>query len=293
MNDILDTTADLVQTPGQILKAAREARKISIGEIAQRLLLSKSTIVALEEDNYSRIPAPVYAEGYLKAYAQFLQIPIDAVLASFRSLNIYPVSEIKTQTNVQNQPSKSQELPKLENKQHKGHAILGVFAILILGILAVFIGKQFFGKSMEVIHEVIHVPNNSANQNDHDNVVSDNQMPIITTANNPESVIVADSETALKNESDSKKTEKLEAQNVASKQNDKDKIISDNQMPIITTVNSKNVVIAGSETAAKKTDKPDAQNISLMLDTGSTADRSSASNEPNLILTKPKSSSTE
>ena len=181
----------------------------------------------------------------------------------------------------------------LENKQHKGHAILGVFAILILGILAVFIGKQFFGKSMEVIHEVIHVPNNSANQNDNAKVVSDNQMPIITTANNPESAVVADSETALKNESDSKKTKKPETQDVSSKQNDKDKIISDNQMPIITTVNAKNVVIAGSETTAQKTDKPDAQNVSLMLDTGSAADKASSSNEPNLILTKPKSLSAQ
>lgn len=232
MNDVSDTTAELVQTSGQILKAAREARKVSIGEIAQRLLLSKNTIIALEQDDYSKIPAPVYAEGYLKAYAQFLQIPIDAVLASFRSLNIYPVSEIKTQINVPNQPSKSQELPKLENNQYKGHAILGAFAILILGILAVFIGKQFFGKSTEVIHEVIHVPNNSANQNDQDSAISDNQMPIITTSN------------------------------------------------------SKNVVIVD-------TDKPDAQNVSLMLDTGSTADKSGAYSEPNLILTKPKSASTE
>jgi cytoskeleton protein RodZ len=283
MNDILDAIAGLEETPGQILKSAREVRQISIGEIAQRLLLSKTTIVALEKDDYSRIPAPVYAEGYLKAYAKFLQIPIDSVLTSFRSLNIYPVSEIKTETNMQNQTSKSQELPKLESKQHKGHAILGVFAILILGILAVFIGKQFFGKSMEVVHEVIHVPNNSANQNDND------KAPPITTASNPESAIVADSETALKNESDSKKTEKPEAQNVSLKQNDKDKIISDNQMPIITTVNSKNVVMAGSETIAKKTDKSDAQNVSLMLDTGSVADKSSTSNEPNLILTKPVS----
>ncbi len=249
--------------------------------------MSKTTIVALEEDDYGRIPAPVYAEGYLKAYAQFLQIPVDSVLASFRSLNIYPVSEIKTETNVQNQTSKSQELPNLESKKHKGHAILGMFAILILGILVVFIGKQFFGKSMEVIHEVIHVPNDSANQNDNGKVVTDNQMPLITTANNPESAIVADSETALKNESNSKEIEKPESQK------DKDKIISDNQMPIITTVNSKNVVIAGSEAIAKKTDKPDAQNVSLMLDTGSAADKSSASNEPNLILTKSKSSSAE
>jgi hypothetical protein len=158
-----------------------------------------------------------------------------------------------------------------------------VFAILILGILAVFIGKQFFGKSMEAIHEVIHVPNNSANQNDNDKVVSDSQMPIITIANNPEGAIVADSETALKNEGNSKKTKKPEAQN------DKDKIISDNQMPIITTVNAKNVAIAGSETTAKKTDKPDAQNVSLMLDTGSAADKASSSNEPNLVLTNPVS----
>lgn len=186
MNDVLESAATLGQTPGQILKAAREDRQISVGEIAQRLLLSKSTIAAIEEDDYSRIVALVYAEGYLKAYAQFLQIPVNTVLASFRRLNVYSksVATVETKTQVQNKVCgcRCLELSNLLKGQCRGYVILGAAIILILAVLAFFVSKQFVGKNAEVIH----VPNNVTNvidKNDttKDKIISDNQMPIITT----------------------------------------------------------------------------------------------------------------
>lgn len=174
MNDVLKQAPD--QTPGQILKAEREIREIDLEEVAQRLLLSKNTIIAIEEDDYSKISAQVYAEGYLKAYAKFLQIPTDMVLESFRHLNVYPGIEIKTetktQTRAQNQTSRWKELPKILKGQRRGHVFLYAFTVLILGILVIFVSKYFFGKSSEIIH----VPNNSSNvtiENDNNKVASD------------------------------------------------------------------------------------------------------------------------
>lgn len=83
------------KTPGQIIKVAREVKNISVSEVAKNLLLGKHIVIALEEDDYSKIPAQVYAEGYLKAYAQFLQIPVDTMLASFRQLAVYTDSEVE------------------------------------------------------------------------------------------------------------------------------------------------------------------------------------------------------
>jgi len=256
MNDILESTtvSETVSelTPGQILKAAREAKQINIGEIAQRLLLSKSTIAAIEEDDYSRIPAPVYAEGYLKAYAQFLQIPVDTVLASFRRLNMYSKSEatteIKAQTQNQACRCRCQELSNLLKGQCRGHVILGAVVILILAVLVIFIGKQFVGKSAEVIHVLNNSPSNltnaiSKNDTDQDKVVSDNQMPIITAATNVENAVVLNSGV----EEASKKKH-----------------------------------------GVKKIDQPNAQDLFSMLDANSTAGKSSEDSESNLILNKKK-----
>ena len=44
MNDTLGQLGESEQTQGQIIKAARETRQISMNEVAQRLLLSKQII---------------------------------------------------------------------------------------------------------------------------------------------------------------------------------------------------------------------------------------------------------
>jgi cytoskeleton protein RodZ len=170
MNDILQ------QTPGQILKTAREAKQISINEIAQRLLLSKKIIVALEEDDYSNIFAQVYAEGYLKAYSQFLQISTDAILESFRNLNIYSKPEIKIEPKTQS--GKSQEPTDSSKGYNRGRVLLIVFSVLILGALVFFVSKSFFGKNIEITN-IQSTSSNTLNNSDH--IISDNQMPIITS----------------------------------------------------------------------------------------------------------------
>jgi cytoskeleton protein RodZ len=208
MNDISETTK---QTPGQILKAAREARQISIAEIAQRLLLSKVVIIAIENDDYSKIPAPVYAEGYLKAYAQFLGIQTSDILESFRRSNFYSISEKRIETKTMEQTTK--KLPKLANllkEEYRNYVISGIFAFLILTIVIFFIGKHFFIKNEEIIN-VPSIPDNTINKNSE--VISDSQLPIVTTTT--EDTIKSETETDDKQKNASKKTEKQNNKNVS------------------------------------------------------------------------------
>ena len=137
MNEIFGKSNLLGQTPGQIIKAARDAKQISLNEVAQRLLLSKQIIIAIEEDNYSRIPARVYAEGYLKAYAQFLKIPADEVIARFRNLNIYDDAE--KELDVQPKINKSLNLSYFFQSKSKLLLLLVGLGVLILVFLLLFI----------------------------------------------------------------------------------------------------------------------------------------------------------
>ncbi len=151
MNDKLEPT-DIswqTQTPGQIIKAVREAKRISIGEVMQRLLLSKHIINALEEDNYSRIPAEVYALGYLKAYAQFLQIPADTVIKSFRRLNVYTSPEVKTESKVKIEESTG--LPCIFKSRPVYLVLLGVVGAVVLGVVVFFAIQLFTDKSIESV----------------------------------------------------------------------------------------------------------------------------------------------
>ncbi len=148
-NDSLEVIDIATQTPGQIIKATREARRISISEVVQRLLLSKQVILALEDDNYSKIPAQVYAEGYLKAYAQFLQIPSDTIIKSFRRLNVYPSFETKKAASNSLVECKF-DLKGLLEKQKARIILSGLAGVLVLSIVTFFAVKLFAGKDAEM-----------------------------------------------------------------------------------------------------------------------------------------------
>lgn len=68
--------------PGLELKNAREGKGLKPEDIASRLNLEVSVIVALETDNYAQLPEPTYIRGYILAYTKLLGLP-ESVLKSF------------------------------------------------------------------------------------------------------------------------------------------------------------------------------------------------------------------
>ena len=59
-------------SPGQRLKAAREARGISRTWVAYQLNLTTERLAALEEDDYADLPENAYLRGYWRSYAQLV-----------------------------------------------------------------------------------------------------------------------------------------------------------------------------------------------------------------------------
>jgi transcriptional regulator with XRE-family HTH domain len=57
---------------GGSLRDARISFSLSIDEVANELMISPSQIEALEQGDWSKLPAEVYARGYLRRYADFL-----------------------------------------------------------------------------------------------------------------------------------------------------------------------------------------------------------------------------
>lgn len=57
---------------GETLREAREAKSLSIHGVERELRISRKYLQALEDEDYDSLPAPVYARGFLRTYAQFL-----------------------------------------------------------------------------------------------------------------------------------------------------------------------------------------------------------------------------
>jgi len=57
---------------GDYLRIAREERKIPIAQVARDTKISERYVVAMENGEFSLLPAPAYAKGFLKIYAEYL-----------------------------------------------------------------------------------------------------------------------------------------------------------------------------------------------------------------------------
>jgi len=70
---------------GTFLKKIRTAQKLSIEEMAGLTKITKSYIVAIEEENFLKLPAPVYIRGFVSQIAKVLKLPHERVATAYLS----------------------------------------------------------------------------------------------------------------------------------------------------------------------------------------------------------------
>lgn len=88
---------------GQQLREAREARGLSVDDVAQGTRIRAAYIRALEEERFADLPAPVYVRGFLRNYATFLGLDAEELIGtleqqsgSFQAPHRRPPREIST-----------------------------------------------------------------------------------------------------------------------------------------------------------------------------------------------------
>jgi cytoskeletal protein RodZ len=60
------------KTIGEILRAAREEKRLSVEQVNRETKISTQTISALEADDFEGFPSETYLKGFLRTYADFL-----------------------------------------------------------------------------------------------------------------------------------------------------------------------------------------------------------------------------
>ena len=79
------TSVQSVTTLGQMLKEAREKREVSIVDAEAGTSVAAKYLVALENGCYQELPVDVYAAGFVRRYAQWLELDASAAVAKYRS----------------------------------------------------------------------------------------------------------------------------------------------------------------------------------------------------------------
>jgi cytoskeleton protein RodZ len=71
---------------GDQLRAAREARKLTLEQVSEEIRIRPKYLKALEEENFENLPDIVTAKGFLRNYAGFLGLDVNEVLSTFKAL---------------------------------------------------------------------------------------------------------------------------------------------------------------------------------------------------------------
>ncbi|VAX04331.1 hypothetical protein MNBD_GAMMA20-2488, partial [hydrothermal vent metagenome] len=80
------TEAETATLPGERLRLAREALKLSQQDVAGQIRISVDKVAALESDEIARVGPPVFAAGYIRAYARIVGLPADELIPQFTGL---------------------------------------------------------------------------------------------------------------------------------------------------------------------------------------------------------------
>lgn len=68
---------------GSTLRRVRELRRYSLDDIASLTKISKNHLLAIEEEAFAKLPAPVFVRGFLLQIARTLKIPPEPVAAAY------------------------------------------------------------------------------------------------------------------------------------------------------------------------------------------------------------------
>jgi cytoskeleton protein RodZ len=126
--------AQSVPGPGTMLRMAREARGMSIPEVATALKMSPRQIEAMEGEDFSRLSGATYIRGFIRNYARLLRIDAAPVLATLAEHTPLPLAELNAPADA------GVTMPTSGKRQGKG---LFAATLLALAALAVALALYF------------------------------------------------------------------------------------------------------------------------------------------------------
>ena len=74
-------TTAIMSTVAEQLRSAREARGLTIYQVAEITKIKTDHVRALEEGNYEVFSAPVYIRGFVRTYANLVKLDVPVLMS--------------------------------------------------------------------------------------------------------------------------------------------------------------------------------------------------------------------
>lgn len=123
-------TENKVETEiGSVLRAAREAAGVSLDDVSALLKIRAVHLQALEEDDFDNLPGSVYAIGFIRTYANHLNLNGAELIGRYKEATLPPHQE-EPGYNPQT------EVEPISGALKIAIAVIGVFVFYILFLIA-------------------------------------------------------------------------------------------------------------------------------------------------------------
>lgn len=119
---------------GQVLKTAREEKKLTFADIHTFIKIHPRYLQALEEGDYSVFENSIHAKGFLRNYADFLELNVEKIMAIWR--REYGTFFTSKDQNSKKYTPKNIETPKFQlSLAFLGSVAVGVLVIAFFSYL--------------------------------------------------------------------------------------------------------------------------------------------------------------
>lgn len=119
----------MADTLGEKLREAREARGVSISEVAEQTRIAPMYIECIENDNYKPLPGGIFNKGFVKSYARFIGYDEQQALQEYNRL----ISQTEGYQDDQTKAYKPEVLTDDRASQSTIPTI--IFAVIILALM--------------------------------------------------------------------------------------------------------------------------------------------------------------
>lgn len=137
----------MAQTLGEKLREAREAKGISLSEVAEQTRISPYYIEAIERDDYKPLPGGIFNKGFVKSFAKYVGINENDALAAY-------LSQLSTEAPPEPEQRNTYRPEVLTDEASNRSSLPTVLiAVLILGAMTAIVlyGLNYFSNSPNTI----------------------------------------------------------------------------------------------------------------------------------------------
>jgi len=132
-----DTTLGPADSPGKRLRIARQSQGMTQERVADELHLRPAIIEALERQDFTSLPEPVFIAGYVRKYAYLVGLDPESMVAAYGT----PPVRARTNSTVARADRRQIDGRRI-GASHKTMGLIGVGILILAGILT-FLWQQY------------------------------------------------------------------------------------------------------------------------------------------------------